>query len=314
MLDLLFKMKERGHAFLFKKLHVHYDAKVRTTWAEQYGSYNWLDIPRVRDRINYLITGDAGTGYPAYVLQRFFAAGRDLKMLSLGCGAGLREIEFAECGDFSTIDALDIARDRIASAKRNAQAKGIRCVNFVAADAYTHRLDPDHYDAVLCQSFLHHCRNIGTIVDWLRASLKRGGILIIHDYVGPERFQWTKEQIKLVNRILSRLPSRRKGRAVSNTQRSKVYPPGWLRMLLSDPSEAVESRRILPAIRRAFTAVEEKPLGGNVLHPLFKDIAQNFLSADDDTDELLDMIFEAEDNFLARGHESDFLFGVYAKT
>ena len=81
-------------------------------------------------------------------------------------------------------------------------------------------------------------------------------------------------------------------------------------MIISDPSEAVESSAILPTIHKYFKVEEEKFLGGNLLMPLFKDIAHNFVDGSDQTKEILQMVFDREETFI-KTHQSDFVFGIY---
>jgi SAM-dependent methyltransferase len=197
------------------------------------------------------------------------------------------------------------------SARQKANAEQIKNINFIIGDAFDYPLKERCYDLVLCQSFLHHCRDLRGLLEKLRISLKPDGLLVLNDYVGPKRFQWRKNQLMLVNRILNQIPFSYKIRTHSNTIKSKVYSPGILRMLLSDPSEAIESHKIITAIREYFRVIEEKRIGGNILHLLFKDIAHNFLGQDEKTRTLIQRIFELEDDFLRSGNESDFIFGVY---
>ena len=84
-------------------------------------------------------------------------------------------------------------------------------------------------------------------------------------------------------------------------------------MILSDPSEAVNSENILQKIRLKFKVLEEKPYGGNILHLTLKDISHNFLKESDECKELLDALFKIEDDFLQGNNESDFIFGIYSK-
>lgn len=83
-------------------------------------------------------------------------------------------------------------------------------------------------------------------------------------------------------------------------------------MKLSDPSEAAEAERIYPLLRKHYQTLEESTVGGNILMPLFKDIAHNFLEEDEETRQWLTWLFRAEDEFLARTSERSLLFfGVY---
>jgi hypothetical protein len=83
-------------------------------------------------------------------------------------------------------------------------------------------------------------------------------------------------------------------------------------MIITDPSEAVESESIRPSIQQLFRTLEEKKIGGDLLMLLFKDISHNFLENSQETNALLEQIFAAEDAYLAN-NDSDFIFGVYGK-
>jgi hypothetical protein len=81
-------------------------------------------------------------------------------------------------------------------------------------------------------------------------------------------------------------------------------------MRLDDPSEAVESGDLLPALHRHFTILEAHPYGG-ILHLALHGIAHNFLGEDAVTAEAIQQCLGAEDEALARfGH--DYLFAVCA--
>ncbi|MGC9331560.1 MAG: hypothetical protein ACP5DZ_06765 [Bacteroidales bacterium] len=86
-----------------------------------------------------------------------------------------------------------------------------------------------------------------------------------------------------------------------------------LRMLAVDPSEAVDSESILPAIHRHFKTLEEKQMGWDITHLLFKDIGHNFLHEDEETRAWLEHIFDQEDQYLEKTGRSDAVFGVYRK-
>lgn len=80
-------------------------------------------------------------------------------------------------------------------------------------------------------------------------------------------------------------------------------------MILSDPSEAVESDKIEPLLNQYFTVVERKPYGGTILQNLLKGIAHHFTIGDSEADELLKQWCSVEDEYLRSGElPSDFVF------
>lgn len=85
-------------------------------------------------------------------------------------------------------------------------------------------------------------------------------------------------------------------------------------MILRDPSEAVESSRILPLLTQIFDVVEIKECGGTILHLLLADIAHNFLSEEEETNRFLNLFLEVEDLILEAGDlPSDFVVAVCKK-
>jgi hypothetical protein len=143
--------------------------------------------------------------------------------------------------------------------------------------------------------------------------LKQEGYLIIFEFVGPNRLQWTIEQLDYANRLLRKIPDKYKTRSNGTTIKKRIYRPGLLRKYLVDPSEAVESQQILPVIHRYLKPIEEKKVGWDILHLLLKDISHNFLSDNEETKSLLYYLFQQEDNYLSETGRSDGIFGIYKK-
>src|SRR4030095_13661236 len=84
---------------------------------------NWWNIPAIRERWNLLVTGNPCQGVVEYLATRYLGELRDLVALSLGCGTGHNELEWARLGTFKRIEGLDVSAQRIATACQNAAAK-----------------------------------------------------------------------------------------------------------------------------------------------------------------------------------------------
>lgn len=234
-------------------------------------------------------------------------------MLSPGCGTGGKELKFANLKINIFIEAFDISPHRISIAKQNAKELGLKNINYSVSDVSYFNYGIRKYDLVLSDSFLHHVKDLDEVINKIYECLKKDGILIINEYVGPARFQWHEEQLKTANEALAVLPESFRKRLKSNRVKTKIYRPGLLRMILSDPSEAVCSENILSSVRKRFKVVEEKPYGGNILHLTLKDISHNFINENKECTMLLNKLFAIEDEFLSRGNSGDFMFGVYSK-
>ncbi len=79
-------------------------------------------------------------------------------------------------------------------------------------------------------------------------------------------------------------------------------------MRLDDPSEAVESSRLMPALHRHFAVLEQHPYG-SILHLALHGIAGHFLADDPGTAQVMRQCLAAEEQALRRlGH--DFTYAV----
>ena len=112
---------------------------------------------------------------------------------------------------------------------------------------------------------------------------------MINEYVGPDKLQFPDKQIKVINQGIQLIDKKYRKRSGTSIYKNKFYGSGLLRMYVADPSECVESSQILPSIRKHFTILEEKPIGGNILMGVFKDIAYNFIEIDDEKEKILPM-------------------------
>lgn len=313
-IDLYYKVKERGMVFVFEKLKLKTLSRTATKWNTIVPGSDWWIIPEVRRRWNEKCTGKPDVEYEDYVVNKYFKGRENLTMLSVGCGAGSRERKFAKYSQFTTIMGIDIAGNQIDKAMKLAANEGFENVYYEVMDFSKHSLAEQSFDLILFNSSLHHFSK----VQWLMRNkvlplLKKDGILVILEHVGPNRLQWEQRQLLRCNQLLKDLPAQYILRADKCNYKTRVYRPGLLRMILVDPSEAADSESILPAIHDNFSILEEKQVGGNLLHLLLKDVSHNFLGTDPETLHILQRLFHSEDEFVASTGKSDMVFGIYSK-
>lgn len=308
------KIHQRGLDFVVSKFHLNNSKRTKSAFDNSsVHSSNWWIIPKVRKRWNYLITGDENMVYEDYVLQKHLQGKSNLKMLSLGSGVCSHEIYFAQHPVFSEIKCVDFAANLLEKAKKKSDELKLTNMSFATEDVYKLRLEDDYYDIVLFHSSLHHFANIETLLRTrIIPTLKKGGLVIINEYVGPNRLQYPNSQLKAINEALKLIPTSYKKRFKMDLAKRSTSGPGLLRMIVADPSECVESENIVPTLNTLFDKVEERPFGGNILMPLFKDIAHHFLQDDPITNDLIQRLFALEDAHL-KTNTSHFLFGVYRK-
>ena len=310
------KIKQGELNRILSKLGSRKQGKIKKSWEHiENPPMNWWDIPTVTERWNYLISGDAKVDYYEYFSHKFLSDKESLNALSLGCGIGELELRWAELGKFKSIDAYDLSDPRIEYAKSKAKEKGYgEIINYRVADVYHIEILESYYDVVLVEHSLHHFSPLEEILLRVNSFLKPDGYFIVNEFVGPTRFEWTDRQLEIINGLLSILPAKYRAQWNSNTVKSKVFRPGRLRMILDDPSEAVESSRILPLLHQIFDVIEIKEYGGTILHLLFSGIAHNFLKDNSETRCFMNLCFEVEDQLLKSGDiQSDFVVTICRK-
>lgn len=269
----------------------------------------WWAIPQVIRRWNAFASGDPEVSFPQHVAATWLAGRSGLRALSLGCGTGGNEINWAKLGAFGQITGIDISPNRIDHATRAAKEAGLDDIlAFRVADARDLLREAEQYDVILGLQSLHHFDNLDETMDLIARLLTSDGLLIFDEFVGPTKFQWTRAQVDAANALLNRLPASKRVQMDGRIKR-KVAQPSLLAMRMDDPSEAVEAGNLLPALRRRFDVLEERPYGGTILHLAFSGIAQNFLDGTPETEKLIQACFATEDDWLPRlGH--DFVFAV----
>jgi ubiquinone/menaquinone biosynthesis C-methylase UbiE len=276
---------------------------------------NWWDIPAVKMRWNTLISGSSLVDYHQYISEKWLKNRSDLLALSLGCGTGHNELIWAKLNRFERIDAYDLSAQRIQTATEAAAGFGYeRLIRYAVGDVFGIEVKDSLYDVIVVEQSLHHFSPLDKILQRISTFLKKNGYFFLNEFVGPARFQWTDRQIEAVNGLLAVLPIKYKTLWKTSDIKKKMVKPSHLRMYLGDPSEAVESDRIVPLLHTLFEVVEFKGYGGSILHLLFNGIAHNFLNDDSETSHYLKMIFDVEDLLLqSQDIQHDFVVAVCRK-
>jgi SAM-dependent methyltransferase len=315
MVDLWHRLRTRGWGYLSRRLRLSAASRVKQSWDSQRTfASSWWHIPAVQKRWNRLATGDPDRSYEDYLYHTYLKDRPDLNILSIGCGNAGHERLLAAYPDVALVHGIDLSPARIAEANALAAEAGLANTRFEAGDVFRMALPQHAYDVVLFHSSLHHFSRLEEMLGSLVPQwLKPDGLLVLWEFVGPTRFQWTKAQLDATNALLRNMPPHLRTRAGSSSVKQRVYRPGTWRMVLADPSESVRSSELLPLLHRYFEPLEERPLGGNLLHLLFHDIAHHFISPNKEAEEWLAKVFDAENQFL-KVHMSDHIFGIYTPT
>lgn len=298
---------------IVRRLTMSRTERVSSTWADAAPPQtNWWNLPYFEERWNRLASGDPAVDHFSYFAARHLGEG--LSGLSLGCGSGAQELRWASTGRFSRLVGVDLSEPRIAAARSAAAASGHGAIlGFYVGNAETIDVEPSSLDVVIGEGSFHHLTPLRSVLERARGWLKPGGLVLVNEFVGPTRFQWTERQLEAANALVALLPHRLR-RQLDGRVKKHVVRPSHLLMRLGDPSEAIESSEILPALDDLFERIEVRSMGGTLSHLVFSGIAQNFAAGDPEARRWADLVFETEDLLMSAGEiGSDYVVGVWRR-
>ena len=248
----------------------------------------WMGEEVVRRYINESVTGSPDL-WPIEWLQTrvpspFTAA------VSLGCGEGSLERDLISKGLCVSILGIDISVTALKLAE--AKAAGLKGVRYQQGDLNALKLPAGAFDAAFFHQSLHHVENLDACLSATAAALRPGALVYIDEYVGPSRGEWSAAHIKDASDLYSRLPA-----SVRRSRRLEL-PVDW-----RDPTEAVRSSQILPAVSRHFTILDRRDYGGNYLSVIHPHLRLDHLTSEE-RNALLQSLVDAEREHLAAGHDS----------
>ena len=113
-LEAFTKVRQRGLNYFLRKMNLNSRKRTQSTFnpVEADGS-NWWIIPEVIQRENEKLTGDSQKTFDIYLSEIYFQEKTGLKLLSVACGVGDREIRLAEDKHFSEVLGIDLSRELI---------------------------------------------------------------------------------------------------------------------------------------------------------------------------------------------------------
>lgn len=272
-----------------------------------------FEVPLLRERITAAIPAADGAHDEYERLAGWALGGRgDLRGLSVGCGYGSKERRWAATGRFVSLDAYDLSPDRIAHATRAAREHGLQDVlHFAVANSRDYQPARAPYDIVIVDSSLHHMDGLSEFIPRIRGWLADDGVFVLNEFVGPRRWQWSDEQLRVANGMLASLPDRYRMR-FDGRPKIRVGRPSRLRMWIEDPSEAVESDLIVPLLDRHLRRVRRIDLPGTAVGLVLMGIAHHFAGSDPAARAHLERLLDEEAGLLGSGQlASDYVLATY---
>ena len=148
---------------------------------------NWWDITEVRKRWNLLVSGDSEVGFPEYASAKHLAGMQDLTALSIGCGTGHNELDWARLGKFQKLEGIDVSRQRISAARKAAVSERLDSIpHFRIGDIHDLNYANESYDVILAIQAMHHFSPLRPLLENLSGLLKPNGLLFANEFCRPE--------------------------------------------------------------------------------------------------------------------------------
>lgn len=219
---------------------------------EQY----WNDIPLVREYMSENFTGDKNKWWVQDFKERFSIRKFD-RGLFLNCGNGWVERDFIDQRIVKRAIAFDYSLDLLRMANNE---KGEREIDYFQTDVNQIDFDEDQFDLVVNVAALHHVQFINRLCCILCKSLRKDGLIVNYDYVGPYRNQYSLTNWHLINHVNRSLPG-----FIRKTPFTRPHLPS---MLVSDPTEAIHSDLIFETLSRYFDIFERHDTGGGIAYEI----------------------------------------------
>ncbi len=246
----------------------------------------WYNFPQILAHMNQKVCGEPlerkGAGLNRR-LEQILNGETLARGLSIGSGSGAKEMRLIGLGLVERFDLYEAAEGRVEQGRETARKNGLSdrvTFHLVTEDGFP---DVAGYDLVYWNAALHHMLDVKAAVAFSADVLRPGGVFAIDEYVGPDRFQWTPLSLDAANRLRATLPRR----MFENPDAPKKPFPRALKrptvesVVRTDPTESVQSSRIVASVREVFPDAEIAITGGAMFHLVLRQIAGNMTERDD---------------------------------
>ncbi len=257
------------------------------------------------------ICGTDGVTPPQRFARLMGDSPRDGVALSLRAGNPELECELIRAKACERVIVVDGSTERLEYAQARVPADLRDRVEFEQADplAFT---PTEPLGLAISHSALHRFSDPDRVIAHIAELLGPRGMVYVDEFVGPDRFQWSDDQLEVVNRLLDCLPEELRVDLTSDSGdvKRQIARPDPERFAADHPAEAVAGSRIPAALDAHLEPVEVRPYGGAVYHQLFSRIMGNFSGHP----ELVRSILEFDAILTDRGVvASDYLWAAYRR-
>jgi ubiquinone/menaquinone biosynthesis C-methylase UbiE len=273
----------------------------------------WEMLSRVGYYQYECISGDENLDLLSYainLINRTFH-GRNHRAGFIGCNEmGRPETKLHETNVFSEIVVMDIAKGLLEQQQKKALAENLTNIIYKQTDFNDFILNENEFDYINAFGTIHHIENLEHFFSQVQKGLKKEGIMIIREYVGPNYLQYTDEQLALVNSLLKLLPDELKYLQNRKDIKNIENRISKKELMQLDPTESVRSADLVKVMNDYFEVIEFHKTGGTILHPLLNGIAGNF-DSDPRGDKVLQELINIEKSLINSNLlPSDFVYIV----
>ncbi|GEM_PF-1645266 len=283
------------------------DYKNRFIWDDSVRHYisngfkiYWETLDQVAAYQFECISGDPNMdmlSYTVNVLRNNFD-GRLIRAGFIGCDESAKpEIRLVKNKFCSEVIVMDIAEGLLARQQDRCRAENITNIEYRQVDFNEFVLGEDEYDYINAWGTVHHIKNLEHFFSQIRRGLKKDGILVMYEYVGPDHLQFTNEQLGMVHALLNLLPEKLRRYQNNVDIKSFEHRIDLKKLMLTDPDESVRSGEILQIMADYFDICEFHKTGGTILHPLLNGIAGNFETSSEG-EKALKVLIEVEKSLI----------------
>lgn len=247
--------------------------------------WNWWSCRQVIRYLNRRVCGLDLNGFSQGLCYRAKEILGNKKLdvgVSVGCGIGTKEMNLIYWGLVNKMICFELSDERIRQAEEEAKRRSLsEFIEFRREDAFQSIDNNEQFDLVHWNNSLHHMPDTRLAVEWSKKVLKPGGLFMMDDYVGPNYIQFSDECLKLGSSIRQKLPKKYLINPASSPEDiqfldTQCQRPKLSKIIAKDPSEAVDSENILPAVQELFPDAEIVHTGGVIYFATLPPLYANF--------------------------------------